>query len=247
MTKSDAHIDNAVNHEGRPTGSDFSTLAAFGLFILIGGASSIGVLLVFRELTPFWSAALRFTLAALIFWLMVIGRRIPLPRGRALLGAILFGILGVGGSFIFVYLGLTRTPAALHQTIIAIVPLLTLFFAAAHKLEKITWRGLSGGILALVGIAIAAGGHMVSGTDLSLPHVLACGLAAVCFAEASIVIKLFPHSHPYATNAIAMTIGAVMLAAASWLVGENWVLPATAITWLVLIYLAVTVALNFLL
>jgi drug/metabolite transporter (DMT)-like permease len=228
------------------SGPDQLTLAAFAAFILIGGSAAIGVLVTYRELAPFWSATLRFTMAAFLFWLLVFSRGVPLPRGRALTGAVLFGILGVGGAFAFFYYGLTRTPASLVQTIFAVVPLLTLLFAAAHKLEPITKSGVAGGLLAVAGIAIAVSGQFFSGVTLSLAHVLAVVLAAACFAEAGVVMKLFPHCHPYATNAIAMTIGAVMLAATSLIAGEAWALPSQSTTWLALFFLVAAVAGNFL-
>jgi len=229
------------------SGLDRQTLAAFAAFVVIGGAASIGVLITFRELAPFWSATLRFILAALLFWVILFSRGIPLPRGHALIGAVLFGILGVGGAFTFFYYGLTQTPASLVQTIFAVVPLLTLLFAAAHKLEPVTKSGVAGGLLAVLGIAIAVSGQLFSGAALSLPHILAVVLAAACFSEAGIVMKLFPHCHPYATNAIAMTIGAIMLAATSLIAGETWALPTQPATWLALIFLVAAVAGNFLL
>jgi drug/metabolite transporter (DMT)-like permease len=216
---------------------DRTTLAAFGLFILLGGAAPVAVRFSYQELDPFWSATFRFSLAALIFWLLVLVRRVQVPRGRALLGAAVFGALSVGGAFLFFYYGLTQTAASLAATLSATIPLLTLLFAAAHRLEKIRRRGLIGGLLALTGIAISVGGSLFAGGEASLIHVLAILAAAACFAEAGIVVKLFPPSHPYATNAIAMTVGTIMLAVASLVSGEQWALPTTATVWLAMTYL----------
>jgi drug/metabolite transporter (DMT)-like permease len=94
---------------------------------------------------------------------------------------------------------------------VAIVPLLTIFFAAVHKLEPLQRRGVLGGLLAVSGIAIAVSGSLVSGVEISLPHIIAIIAGAACFAEAGIVVKLFPSNHPYTTNAIGMTVGVLML------------------------------------
>lgn len=216
---------------------DRLTLIAFGLFVLLAGGAPIAVRFTYSELAPYWSAVLRFSLAALIFWLLMLFRGIRFPRGRALLGALIFGTLNVGAAFLFVYYGLTGTGASLASTLTATVPLLTLFFAAAHKLEKMRRRGLIGGLLALTGIAVSVGGSFFAGGEVSLPHVLAILAAAACFAEAGIVIKLFPPCHPYSTNAVAMTTGTIMLAAASLIRGEAWILPSSAPVWVSLIYL----------
>lgn len=70
-------------------------------------------------------------------------------------------------------------------------------------------------------------------------HILALLAAAACFAEAGIVVKLFPPSHPYATNAIAMSTGSLILLAVSLLQGETWILPSSTTVWLSLIYLVI--------
>jgi drug/metabolite transporter (DMT)-like permease len=218
---------------------DRATLLAFGIFVLLGGGAPVAVRFSYQELAPFWSAALRFSLAALIFWLLVLVKRVSLPRGRALLGAILFGALSVGGAFLFFYYGLTQTPASLGATLAATIPLLTLLFATAHRLEKFRRRGAIGGLLAVGGIAISVGGSFFSGGEVSLIHILAILAAAACFAEAGIVVKLFPRSNPYATNAIAMTTGTIMLAVASLVSGEVWILPATSTVRLAMTYLVI--------
>jgi drug/metabolite transporter (DMT)-like permease len=217
---------------------DRTTLIAFGGFVLLGGGAALSVRFIYGELAPFWSGALRFGLAALIFWALMVIRRVPLPRGRALIGAILFGLLS-GAAILLMYYGLTKTQASLFQTIAAIIPLLTLLFAAAHRLEKIRRRGVAGGLLAIFGIAIAVSGSLSTGVEVSLPHILAIVAGAACFAEAGIVIKSFPPNHPYATNAVGMTIATLILAAGSLIRGETWVLPSQASTWLALAYIVV--------
>lgn len=214
---------------------DRTTLIAFGGFVLIGGGAALSVRYIYGELAPFWSGVLRFGLAALIFFALMVIRKVALPRGRALIGAILFGTLSAT-AMLLIYLGLTKTQASLFQTIVAIVPLLTLIFAVAHGLEILRRRGVAGGLLAVVGIAIAVSGSLSSGVEVSLPHILAIIAGAACFAEAGIVIKLFPPNHPYATNAVAMTIGTLAMAAVSLILGETWVLPSLTSTWLAMLY-----------
>ena len=68
-----------------------TVLIAFFLFIIVGGGGSVAIRMTYAELDPFWAGASRFILAALVLWAMVFLKRIPLPKGRALLGALLFG------------------------------------------------------------------------------------------------------------------------------------------------------------
>jgi drug/metabolite transporter (DMT)-like permease len=217
---------------------DRLTLIAFGAFILLAGGAPVAIRGTYEQLTPYWSATLRFGTAALIFWLLMLVRGIAVPRGRALLGALIFGALNVGAAFLFVYYGLTKVGASLASTVTATVPLLTLFFAAAHKIERLRRQGLLGGLLVLGGIAISVSSSLFSGSEASLVHILLILAGAACFAEAGIVIKLFPPCNAYATNAIAMSTGTLILATASLVLGESWVLPSLTSVWLFLLYLA---------
>lgn len=218
---------------------DRTTLIAFGFFILLGGGASVAIRITYAELPPFWSAAARFFLAGLVFWLIMFIRKIPVPRGRALLGAALFGILTVGVSFTLVAWGLVKTPASLYQVLMALVPLLTIFFAFLHGLEKIRWQGILGALLAVAGIAVVVGGSDTSA--VSIPHILAIILAAASMAEGGVVAKKFPRCHPVATNAVAVSIGAIILFTVSLIAGEQWVIPVLATTWIAFIYVLVFV------
>jgi drug/metabolite transporter (DMT)-like permease len=218
---------------------DRLTLVAFALFILLAAGAPVAIRFTYAELPPFWSGTARFGAGALIFWVLVLLRRIPLPRGRALVGAILFGTLSIGGAFVLVSWGLVKTPASLGSVLLALMPLLTIFLAYLHGLESIRWQGLLGSVLAVAGIVVVFGGS--SGGALSIPHILAMIGAAAFLAEAGVVIKKYPRSHPYATNAIAMTVGVVILATASLLSGESWVVPSQTNTLIALGFLVFVV------
>lgn len=225
----------AASEEKTSTLPDNKTLAAFGLFVLLAGGASVAVRITYGELAPFYSGAARFVLAGLIFWVLMFVRKIPFPRGQALLGAALFGTLSVGLAFTFIAWGLVETPASTYQVLMALVPLLTIFFATLHGVERLRWQGLLGSLLAVGGIAVVVGG--ARGGGLSLPHVLAIIAGAACLSEAGVIAKKFPRSHPIAMNAIAMTIGALILGTISLITNEPWVIPTQVDTWLAFGYL----------
>lgn len=218
---------------------DRSVLIAFLTFIVVGGGASVAIRVTYGELAPFWAAASRFGLAALAFWVMVIIEKLPLPKGQALLGAVIFGTLTVGLAFILIGWGLVETPASIYQILMALVPLFTLFLSALHGIESITRRGLFGSLLAVVGIAITVGG--ASTMDLSLPHIAAILIAAVFVAEGGVMIKKFPPNPPIMTNAIGMTTGTIILGITSLVSGEVWNIPTQTNTWVAFIYLVVFV------
>ena len=212
-----------------------ATLIAFVLFVLAVGGNPVAVRFSDRGLPPFWGAAFRFSAAALIFWIVVLARRVTLPRGRALIGTVIYGAIAIGASFAFLYWALVRTQPGLASVFIAIVPLLTLFLAAAHGQEELSLWRLAGAVVAVGGIVIIVGGRL--GGDLDVPALLALLAGSVFVAEGGVVFKLLPRADPAATNAVALSTGAVLLAGLSLLAGEKWSLPASASTWAAFGYL----------
>jgi drug/metabolite transporter (DMT)-like permease len=232
-----------VSNPARPTLRalpETNVLVAFALFILIGGGAAVAIRITYQDMAPFWASAARFTLAGIILWGLAFYQRLPLPKGRALLGAVLFGTLTVGLAFLLISYGLVATPASRYQILMAVVPLLTVFLSSMQGVEAITRRGVFGALLAVAGIAFTVGG--LAGARLSLPHTAAILLAAACIAEGGVLIKKFPPNPPVMTNAIAMTIGAVILGIASLVSGEKWTLPSHQNTWIAFIYLVVFAA-----
>jgi drug/metabolite transporter (DMT)-like permease len=220
----------------RPALPERSILIPFLLFVLVGGGASVAIRMTYAELAPFWAATSRFALAALVFWALVFFRKIPLPKGRALLGAVLFGALTVGLAFTLIGWGLVATPASRYQILMATVPLLTIFLSSVHGVEAISRRGLFGALLAVGGIAFTVGGG-VSGSNISLPHIAAIIVAAACLAEGGVLIKKFPPNPPIMTNAISMSVGTIILGIASLVSREPWNIPTQANTWIAFIYL----------
>jgi len=216
--------------------SDRATLAAFAAVVLLGGGNGVSVRFSDRELAPFWGATIRFGLAAAVLMGVVLVARISLPRGRALLGSVLYGLFAFAGAFGLIYWGLVETPAGLGQIILALVPLLTLLLAVVQRQEPFRWRGLFGALIAIVGIAIVFGGRV--GTAVPIVSALAVVAAAACMAESNVVVKHFPKSHPVATNAVAMATGAAILFGATLLTGEPMTTPARTETWIAIGYLA---------
>jgi drug/metabolite transporter (DMT)-like permease len=214
---------------------DRGTVLAFVALILVGGVNAVAVRGSNAELPPFWGAALRLFGAGVIFWLIVVARRIPVPRGRALLAPFAYGVLGFALSYAFVYFGLKEAHAGPAQVILALVPLLTILLAVGQGQERFSARGLGGALVAAGGIAIIFRDQL--GGSTPLVSLLALVAGAVVIAETGILIKGFPRTDPTIMNAVGMSVGVVLLLGLSLATGEGWALPAKTDTWLALGYL----------
>ena len=166
-------------------------VAAFGALVVLVGANVVAIRYSNRELAPLWGAGARFAIASVLFGSIVIVRRLPTaawpPHSRV---RSFYGLLGFAAFFACLYIGLVRASAGLGQIVVALVPLLTMLLAALQGLERLRWRALAGGLVALAGIAIVFGGETT--TNVPLLSLLALLAAAISFAATGIIVKRSP-------------------------------------------------------
>lgn len=218
---------------------------AFLTIVVLLGVNFVAVRFSNLELPPFWGAALRFTIASFILFLIVIVKRLPLPKGKGLLGATLFGVLVFGATYGLAYWALLHVSSGMAAVTFATIPLMTILIAVAVKLERLTWRSLLGALLVMAGIGLVFQEQLQADVPvLSLVFLL---LAALSAALSGIVIKRFPKSHPISTNAVAMAVGATLLIVVSRITGEPWHLPTLPATWAALGWLIMSASVAFIL
>jgi drug/metabolite transporter (DMT)-like permease len=202
---------------------DSLTLGAFLVAVTVGGGNFIGVRLSNLELQPFWGAGLRFGLAALIFVGIALVLRLRWPRGDQLKLTLVYGALSFALFYALMYWALVHVTAGVATVVMAVVPLMTLLLAGAQKLERITRRNVAGAVLALAGIAwMTFGPQPVFVPLLALLAMLA---AAATAGQGIILGKRVSANHPAMTNAVGMSVGAVLLLVLSASLGEGWTLP----------------------
>lgn len=178
---------------------------------------------------------MRFTLAAVLIFSIMLALRLPLPRGRALLGAMLFGLFQFAGAFGFIFYAFVHIQAGLGQILLALVPLATLLLAVAQRQERLHGTAVVGSLLGLAGVGLLS---LDPGRESIPPLALLALLAGVlCFAQALVVVRRMPPIHPIAMNAVGMATGALVLLSLSLLLGEPRVLPRRSETWVALAYI----------
>jgi drug/metabolite transporter (DMT)-like permease len=85
-------------------------VTAFVTYTVLAGGNAVGIRFSNRELAPLWGASLRFALAAGLFLAVMVVLRLAFPRGRPLLGSLLYGLLNIGAAFGLIYYGLGYMP-----------------------------------------------------------------------------------------------------------------------------------------
>lgn len=219
-----------MNGEG-----DQVALASFVLMSVLAGGNAVAIRFSNRELDPLWGASVRFALAAALLLTAMAALRLAIPRGPALLGAVVYGALTFGAAFALAYYALVEIHAGFGQTLLALVPLATLLLAVAQRQERLSAAALGGALIALVGVAVMSQAPLRD--SLPLLSLLAALGAALCFAEGAILVRWFPPVHPVTINAIGMATGALLLAVGSVVIGETISLPERAETWAAIGYL----------
>jgi drug/metabolite transporter (DMT)-like permease len=216
---------------------DRIAIASFVGSGVLAGGNAVAIRFSNRELAPLWGASLRFVLAASLLLLIAMLLRLPFPRGEARLGAILYGLFNFGGAFALAYYALLRLHAGFGQTLLALVPLVTLLLAVLHGQEHLRPASVVGTLLAVAGVGVMSGPSL--GEAIPLLTLLAALGSVLCFAEAPVLVRRFPRVHPLTMNAVGMTAAAVFLLLASVLAGESHALPRRAATLTALAYIAV--------
>lgn len=205
--------------------------------MIIGGSNFIAVSISNTELPPLFGAALRFSMATVLFFIIARLWRVVPAHGRSLRGAALYGFLNVGTSYAFLYYALIGLSAGTVSVIIASVPLFTLAIAVLSGQEHLSAKRVIGGILAVVGIAVLSLEGLRG--DLGLPYFVAALLGTVSIAASTVVAKAYPDVHPVNMNAIGGAAGTLFLVVASLILGEQWELPQNTTTWIAVSWLSI--------
>lgn len=216
--------------------TDRSTLIAFLLVILLGGSNSVAIRFSNQELAPFWGAFLRFSGATVIYWIILLAKRMKLPGLRDSMILAVVGFLGTGVSFALLYWALQTVPIGFATVVISTSPLFTLVLAVLHRMEKFRINALIGGLVAVVGLMIAV--YAQPGGSNLLPAVMALVFGSLVSAEGNVILKMYSlQSEPVVINALSFTAGAFFLGTASLAAGETHRLPATLQAQAAVIYL----------
>jgi drug/metabolite transporter (DMT)-like permease len=145
-------------------------LSAFVTYAVLAGGNAVGVRFSNRELAPLWGAGLRFALAAALLLAVMVLLRLAFPRGRALIGSLLYGLFNFAGSFGLTYLVVIGSVVVFLLYLIVlrywtasrasygfvIIPFVTIVLSAWLDNEPVGIGLVLGGLLVLAGVHVGA-------------------------------------------------------------------------------------------
>jgi drug/metabolite transporter (DMT)-like permease len=204
---------------------------------LIWGSTFLLIAMGNDALPPVWGAMWRLGLAGLILLGVAKVRRQPLPRGRALKHAVIYGGLMYGINFPLLYWGELQTPTGVAALMYSTLPLTTPLMASAIGLERLQSLKLLGGAVAFTGIAVIFWQQLLG--EVSPWHMFAVFAGATIAGMGTISLKLGPRQSPIPANAVASLVGCVICFGVSFVIGEPHPIPSTAEQIVPVIYLAV--------
>ncbi len=209
---------------------------AFVTCCSIWGSTFLFIRIANDTVPPVWGAAVRLALASAMFVLIALLMRAPWPRGPQLVASIAFGVVDFGISLPLLYWGEAHVPSGLAAVLFATIPLTTALFARLFGLEPLRPRMVIASVVAIGGVALLFSSSLAGTYEPS--RLVAVWLAATTAALAGVLLKRAPGAHPFAMNAWAHGIGALMCAVASRAIGETQAWPQGE-AWIPIAYLTV--------
>jgi drug/metabolite transporter (DMT)-like permease len=196
--------------------------ALLALLSLLWGASYGLIKIAVETITPVTLVAIRVTIAAILLWLVVLGRRRRIPTSfaiwlqlgvQALFGFIIpFTMITWGQQYVE-----SGLAGILNSTTPIFVFLITLLWT---RHERVTPE-ISIGILAgLGGVSLLIGMEALRGIGTHVVGQLAITGATISYAIAMIYGKRFKAIAPEATAACTLTLAAIFLLPTSFLVEQ---------------------------
>ena len=195
----------------QPTLSNWLSILALGV---IWGGTFMVVTIALRGYGPFTVAGARTTLGAisLLLMLRVMGRRLPMLRGKTLGLMVAIGILNTALPFSLLSWGQQYVPSAFAGISMAALPLFVLPLAHVFSDEPLSARKAFGVLLGFAGATVLIGpGVLRIGTGLEPLGQIACLLAAFSYAVSSILTRNFPPMDPLALATWTLIVGSVCL------------------------------------
>jgi len=223
---------------------DLAACALMLVLTALWGFQQVTIKWIAADVSLVMQAALRSSIATVLLLLWARLRGIPLlARDGTLAPGLAAGAL-FAGEFVFIYAGLAWTNASRMSVFVYLAPALTAlglhFFVRAERLSRLQWAAVA---LAFAGLFIAFADGFSSRQDTWRGDL--CGVAAAfLWAATTVLIRASRLAAIRATKTLfyQVAVSAVVLVAASRLMGERGIVSLTPLAFAALVYQGAIVA-----
>jgi len=223
---------------------DLAACALMLVLTALWGFQQVTIKWIAADVSLVMQAALRSSIATVLLFLWARLRGIPLlARDGTLAPGLAAGAL-FAGEFVFIYAGLAWTNASRMSVFVYLAPALTAlglhFFVRAERLSRLQWAAVA---LAFAGLFIAFADGFSSRQDTWRGDL--CGVAAAfLWAATTVLIRASRLAAIRATKTLfyQVAVSAVVLVAASRLMGERGIVSLTPLAFAALVYQGAIVA-----
>ncbi|MDP4115837.1 MAG: EamA family transporter [Bacteroidota bacterium] len=221
--------------------SKFKIISLYALTCLIWGGTWLAIRICLVDMTPFFSAGIRFILAAVFIYLYMAIRKVPLPMDRT--SIILYLVMSIFSfllPFGLVYWGEKYVPSGLAAVLFAIYPfvaaILSYFFLKDEKIGKFKIIGM---ILSFAGIVVIFSDQFGGKLSDYFLGMIAITLSGVMQASIAVTIKKFGQKlDPLSMNLFPMGIGGVLMVIVGFLFEDYSKLSITLNSGIAIVFLA---------
>ncbi len=212
-----------------------------GLLALIWGGSFLSIRVALDEIPFVTSVAYRVGVAALILWVYVALRRLPVPSDWRTWGALLvMGLLNNVFPFLLMAWGQLHIETGLTSILNAATAIFGVLVAALLLAdENLTWRRGIGVSIGFLGVATAIGLHNLASFDLRSAAQLAVVTGTISYAFASVWARVRLTGLSPQVQAAGMLTGSSLVMIPLALTLDGIVVPTQGDTILAIAYYAV--------
>jgi drug/metabolite transporter (DMT)-like permease len=226
-----------------PPGTRLKAIVAFVGLCAIWGSTWLAIKVGLRDLPPISFAGIRFALAALILFAIVIARGVRLPwAGRDWRLLLWTGFLTITINYALVFWAELHISSGLAALLNASIPLFGLPLAhRALAAEPMTPHKVGGVVLGVLGLAIVFGSELGGNGPLAAWASAGVMVASLAGAQAGVLVKARgTHLDPAVLAGVQMAVGSVpLLAGGAALEGNPLLFDWTISAVLSLAYLTV--------
>lgn len=203
-----------------------SHVSGRGAVLCLVSAAGFGVAAVFAKesykagVTVPTMLAVRFAMAAVVFWAIVAWRRPQWPSRRTLLTATGLGGLGYALQSLFYFAALTHISASLNALLLYLYPALVTALAVLLRRERPDRRRFAALASSAAGLILILGAGSSTGSVAGLGVVLALGAAATYALYLTVAAGLPSDLDLFLLSAIVCSSAAITLAIAGTATGS---------------------------